>query len=503
MEIQLYDREYWYGTCVKYGRNMPFSAKTKGRIDFTENRTPNQAMPLLVSTRGRSLWRNTGFTAEFDNGILRVPDDCRLCQEGENLRDAYLQAMKRWFPFRPGAPAEELFSRPIYNTWIELTFYQNQKAILEYAENILKAGMPAGVLMIDDGWAEYYGNWRFHGGNFPEPEKMLRKLKELGFRVMVWVCPYVSADSVKYREAGELGILIKNPDGQPYIARWWNGYSAVLDFSNPDAARWMKEQLDKLRELGVDGFKFDAGDSIYYREDNVTFGKVTPDEQSRLWAEFGAQYAFNEYRVTFRAGGMPLLQRLCDKHHSWDGEGIASLIPDILLQGITGHPYGCPDMIGGGEYKNFLSFGAASLDQELFVRHSEIACLMPAMQFSAAPWRVLDREHFEAVLRSVKTREQYLPYILKELKHTQATGEPLVRYLSYEFPEEPVEEITDQFMLGQRYLVAPVWKKGENGRSVYLPKGSWSRDGLRVESKGETVFCESVPGEPIVFERMK
>ena len=96
MEIQLYDREYWYGTCVKYGRNMPFSAKTKGRIDFTENRTPNQAMPLLVSTRGRSLWRNTGFTVEFDNGILRVPDDCRLCQEGENLRDAYLQAMKRW-----------------------------------------------------------------------------------------------------------------------------------------------------------------------------------------------------------------------------------------------------------------------------------------------------------------------------------------------------------------------------------------------------------------------
>ena len=128
---------------------------------------------------------------------------------------------------------------------------------------------------------------------------------------------------------------------------------------------------------------------------------------------------------------------------------------------------------------------------------------MPAMQFSAAPWRVLNREHFEAVLRSVKIREQYLPYILKELKHTQTTGEPLVRYLSYEFPEEPVEEITDQFMLGQRYLVAPVWKKGENGRSVYLPKGSWSRDGLRVESKGETVFCESVPGEPIVFERMK
>ena len=215
MKIQLLDREYWYGSCVKNGRKMPFSAKTKACVDFTENRTPNQAMPILVSTRGRSLWRDTGFTAEFDNGILRVPDDCCLCREGENLRDAYLGAMRRWFPFQPGAPAEELFSKPIYNTWIEFTFYQSQKAILEYAESIRKAGMPAGVLMIDDGWAEYYGDWRFHGGKFPEPEKMLQKLKELGFRVMVWVCPYVSADSVKYREAEELDILIKNPDGQP------------------------------------------------------------------------------------------------------------------------------------------------------------------------------------------------------------------------------------------------------------------------------------------------
>lgn len=99
--------------------------------------------------------------------------------------------------------------------------------------------------------------------------------------------------------------------------------------------------------MGVDGFKFDAGDSMYYRDDNVTFGRVTPDEQSRLWAEFGEQYPYNEYRASFRAGGYALLQRLCDKDHSWGENGIASLIPDTLLQGITGHAYGCPDMIAG------------------------------------------------------------------------------------------------------------------------------------------------------------
>lgn len=495
------DGEFWYGSCVKYGRKMPFSESTREIVDFTQNQTPNQAMPLLVSSKGRAVWRNTGFQAEFDAGILRVPDDCIICREGKTLRDAYLGAARRWFPFSGKAPAEELFSGILYNTWIELTFYQTQKAVLEYAEKILEAGMPAGVIMIDDGWSECYGDWRFHSGKFPDPENMLRKLKDMGFHVMVWICPYLSADSVKYREAEELGILVKNPDGETYIARWWNGYSAVLDFSNPEGAVWMKKQLDALCEMGVDGFKFDAGDSIYYRNDNVTFGGVTPDEQSGLWAEFGAQYSFNEYRVTFRAGGMPLLQRLCDKDHSWGDSGIASLIPDLLLQGITGHPYGCPDMIGGGEYRNFQEIENSGLDQELFVRHSEIACLMPAMQFSAAPWRVLDEEHFRAVLRSVKVRKQYLPYLMEKVRQACRTGEPVIRYMAYEFPEEPVETLTDQFMLGEKYLVAPVWKKGQKGRQVYLPGGVWKRGDTRIESKGETVYCDSCPGEPIVLER--
>ena len=63
---------------------------------------------------------------------------------------------------------------------------------------------------------------------------------------MVWVCPYVSPDSLKYREARDQGILIRTPEGEPYIAKWWNGYSAVLDFSNPKAVQWLKCQLDAL-----------------------------------------------------------------------------------------------------------------------------------------------------------------------------------------------------------------------------------------------------------------
>lgn len=501
MKIAFLENEYWYGMAVKYGMQMPIAPGDHKVFDSTINKTPNQMMPMLVSTKGRSIWNSSGFRLEVVGDSLLMDDTCVLEEVEGGLKEAYLHVMRKYFPFRGKLPAEELFQKIIYNTWIELTFYQNQKDILKYASAILKHGMPSGVLMIDDGWSESYGDWRFHSGKFPEPEEMIEKLHNMGYKIMLWVCPYVTPDSIRYREAEKKKFLIQTSEGETYIAKWWNGYSAVLDMSNPEAVAWMKEQLDCLIKAGIDGFKFDAGDSIYYRDDNVTFGNVSPDEQSRLWATFGEQYPFNEYRVTFRAGGYGLMQRLCDKAHSWGKHGVASLIPDMLLQGITGHPFGCPDMVGGGEYMNFQNIEKKGLDEELFVRHSEIACLMPAIQFSAAPFRVLSEENFAAILKSIEMREKYLPYIMEELQEISRTGEPLVRYMSYEFPDAGVEKIIDQFMLGSRYLVAPVYEKGCKGRKVYLPEGIWMLEEEKIISQGQEMHYSTQQGVPLVFER--
>ena len=85
-----------------------------------------------------------------------------------------------------------------------------------------------------------------------------------------------------------------------------------MDLTNPDAMKWLKDQLDVLTDMGVDGFKLDAGDPCYYHAGDKLFRDVSTDELSRLWAEFGEQFVFNELRVCFRAGGYSLMQRLCD-----------------------------------------------------------------------------------------------------------------------------------------------------------------------------------------------
>ncbi len=502
MKEQILENEYWYGACVKYGLNMPLYEKSECTLDFSSNRTPNQAMPLLVSSKGRFLWRNKGFQITFHNGEMEFPDDVILKAGYDNLRGAYLSAMLEYFPFHQKMPSEKLFHKIIYCTWIEFTFGQNQKDILEYAKNILAHGMPAGVLMIDDGWFENYGSWKFHGGKFPDAKAMIECLHQMGFEVMLWICPYITADTVTYRDAVRKDILVKQENGEPYIVKWWNGYSAVLDISNQRAQEWLGGQLKELQELGVDGFKFDGGDSAHFKEDNITALNITPDEYSNLWAGFGEQFEFNEYRASVGAGGYGLLQRLCDKDHSWGDNGINSLIPDTLLQGLTGHPFCCPDMIGGGEYMNFQEQENGNLDQELFVRHCEIACFMPAIQFSAAPFRVLDEDNFNAIMRSLEFREKYIDTIMELVVSAARTGEPVIRYMSYQFPEEPVERIIDQFMLGDRLLVAPVHQKNCSGREVYLPKGSWKYENEVLESKGEQRYMSSVPGCPLVFAKI-
>lgn len=496
MILKILQNEAFYGGAVTEGANQPYTAASVARLDLTFNRTPNQTMPLLLSTAGRWLWNPKGMEVEFCGGVLRCSDDTRVGAVAGGLGAAYRDALKHCFCWHDIRLDSRLFAEPVYNTWIELTFYQSQEKVLRYARDIRAHGLPAGVLMIDDGWSDHYGRWRFSHENFHDPAQMLTELHRLGFSVMLWVCPFITPDTLEYRELEQAGLLVKDASGQPHIAHWWNGWSAVLDMTLPAACAWLKGQLDALQELGVDGFKFDAGDSIYY----PAGGAVSGDDHSRAWAAFGEGYALNEYRVTAGAGGWSLMQRQCDKEHSWGGTGLGALVPGAIVQSLTGHPFLCPDMIGGGEYRNFCA--QENLDQELFVRWAQIACLMPVMQFSAAPWRVLSAHNYEKVLRAVALRQRYAPYLARVLQECRATGEPMLRPLAYDFSDPAYTAVTDQFMVGGDLMVAPFCERGQTRREVLLPPGRWRREeGGLLENEGParlTVSCEG----PAVFERV-
>jgi alpha-glucosidase (family GH31 glycosyl hydrolase) len=154
-------------------------------------------------------------------------------------------------------------------------------------------------------------------------------------------------------------------------------------------------------------------------------------------------------------------------------------------------------MIGGGQVgdvlnEDFTVRKHVELDQELFVRYAQCSALFPMMQFSAAPWRVLDKEHLELNVEAARLHAEYGEEIMALARHAAETGEPIIRHMAYVFPEGGYEHVRDQFMLGGRTLVAPVLTKGAASRSIALPPGTWrGDDGNIVE--GPCVFETATP----------
>jgi alpha-glucosidase len=351
---------FWWAGIIDHGFQMPL---TDGyEADLLGETYGNQAQPLLLSSQGDVIWSEDALRIKASNEGLLVQADTtlleRTCSSG-SLREGFVYARKHYFRGSARMPDELLFLRPQYNTWIELMYDQNQADILKYARGIRDNGFPAGVLMVDDNWQQNYGQWDFKQNRFSDPKAMMASLHADGFKVMLWICPFVHTNSETYAKLEADGLLLKDKSGAAALIKWWNGESALLDFTNPEAVDWFCSRLDYLQSTyAVDGFKFDAGDSAFYKG-IVAAQAVSPNVHSELYGRIGLRYPLNEYRAMWKMGSEPLAERLLDKNHFWSD--LRKLIPNMLLAGLMGYPFSCPDMIGGGEYKSFQT--DATIDQ--------------------------------------------------------------------------------------------------------------------------------------------
>jgi len=492
-ELILQEGEKVWAGVVKDGHLMPFSEDYT--MDLYGNNKSNQIQPLLLTSKGQYVWSEEPFKFEVKKGTVVITDPGNkviIGTHGKTLAGVQRFVSKKYFAPSGSLPDSLLITAPQYNTWIELNYHQNQADILKYAKSIIDNGMPPGVFMIDDTWQEDYGLWDFHPGRFPNPKAMIDQLHAMGFKVMLWVCPFVSADqkliyeNLRNKRAFMLDKV--NADDtwktarKPIMISWWNGVSAELDFSNSEAVNWFNEQLDRLvKDYQVDGFKFDAADTEFYPKKSLSKGNVSPNRQSEIYAQMGLRFPLNEYRACWKMGGQPLVQRLHDKAHSWSD--LQVLIPQIVVQGLSGYTFCCPDMIGGGLLTTFEDGGI--INQELIVRSAQCQALMPMMQFSVAPWRVLDKTHLEAVINAVKLRTKFTPVIMTLAKNSAITAEPIVKNMEFVFPGQGYININDQFMLGDNILVAPM-VDSKPTRKVVLPKGKWLADNGQIYKGGKS-----------------
>lgn len=491
LKFKMLKGEYWWGGSVSNAWRLPITATSIFKYSNVINKSYNQSVPFYLSSKGRYIISNDGFSFSTIFGRVKCGSDTAeiiLSDGHDTLRGAYMHAQANHFPPDGKMPDELMFSSPQYCTWIELLHNQTQKGILEYAKSIIDAGMPVGELLIDDGWQKGFGDWEFDTDKFNNPKEMIDILHEWGFKVIMWICPFVAADYIG--QIVDRDCIISDKSGNIAIREWWNGKDALLDLSNPKAMTWFKNTADRLMtDYGVDGFKQDAGDSFYYRTDDVTYGNVSPNEQSILWMESARQYPFNELRAAFKGGGYGVTQRLCDRSHQWNEIlGLRALVPYATLHGILGYPFTCPDMIGGGQSGDFKSKDESIFDHELFIRWSQASALMPMMQYSFALWKLKDTKTANICRDACFIHEDFTEYIVKYAKNAATTGEPIVRSMEYQFPHQGFAKIRQQFMLGEDYLITPQVYKGKSSMDIKLPNGKWQfmRNG-EIMNGGKTI----------------
>ena len=486
--VKMLPGENWWGLGSNFGREMPFTEKSDFKCDLRTDNYGNQTQSLLVSDRGRVLYCADPVEAKISGGeICFTPGrDMPVAVEsaGHTLADAFRHASKKFFPPPGGEPELLYFSAPQYNTWIELTYHQNEKDVLAYAQSMLDHGLPPGIFMIDDTWQHGYGTWEFDARRFSDPKGMVDKLHDMGFKVLLWMCPYVSLDSPAYRllEFGRSdtcrrlptgGFMLEAGNDRAAAVKWWNGRSALVDLSHPNGYKWFTGELDGLcRNYGIDAFKLDNSGVEDFLGLRANDGTLDAAGLNGLYARLALRYPGSECRAVFGLAGQPIIVRLHDKDHSW--KALQRLVPDMLAAGMSGYPFVCPDMVGGGSWSAFLP--GSPFDAELFVRSAQVHALCPMMQISASPWRVLDERHQEAFLAAVRLRQKFAPNIVELAKRAAKDGEPIMRNLEYVFPGQGYAEVRDEFMMGDGLLVAPVVEKGVSSRSVLLPPGSWVAD---------------------------
>ncbi len=438
----------------------------------------------------------------------------------ENILDSY-RALREVFNTSDQTPPLELMEAPIWTTWARYKDQIDQETVLRFGEEIKDHDYPYHVLEIDDRWQSEYGNLEFDHERFPDPKSMIACLKEMGFKVTLWVMPFFHPQSKSGQEASELGYVVQTSEGEPYRIQWWQGAGYLLDITHPDALAWMDDRLAQFKAAyDLDGYKFDAGEAKFVPHDGVFFEPLASHNEytQRYINWIAANHRFCEVRSGWKNQSCPVFFRLWDIWSTWGYDnGLRSIIPSTLSLSLSGYPFVFPDMIGGNAYFRFptnrgliwivqnilipilesrlkkdsnhpdeetlgLSDVPSFLEKsvyfgyptpELIIRWAQANTFLQVMQFSLAPWD-FGEETTRICRQYADLHLKFAPVLQKYARQVADTGEPIIRPVFWLAPEDERALVCDdQFLVGDEILVAPVLYPKQRSREVYFPPGTW------------------------------
>ncbi|WP_336771320.1 alpha-xylosidase [Paenibacillus sp. MMO-58] len=377
-----------------------------------------------------------------------------------------------------------------FGLWLTTSFTTDydEATVNSFIEGMAERNIPLHVFHFDCFWMKEYEwcNFEWDADMFPDPEGMLRRLKERGLRICVWINSYIGQKSPLFQEGMENGYLVRKPDGSVWQWDKWQAGMGLVDFTNPDAVKWYKGHLKRLMDMGVDCFKTDFGERI--PTDVVYFDGSDPQKMHNYYTQLYNKAVFEVLEENRGKNEAMLFARSATAGGQqypvhWGGDcsanydSMAESLRGGLSLGLSGFGFWSHDISGFERtappdiYKRWVAFGMLSSHSRLHGNESY-----------RVPW-LFDEESVDVLRYFTELKSSLMPYLFNHAVEATETGVPMMRAMVLEFPEDPTTHYLDrQYMLGESLLVAPIFNT-EGTAKYYVPAGKWTSliDGTTVE----------------------
>ncbi len=368
--------------------------------------------------------------------------------------------------------------------------YICQEDIEAVAVGMRENDIPCDAIHFDidymDGFRVFTWNERCYHN---DSKGYLKTLTERGFKPIAIIDPGVKKDEdyYVYAEGIENDYFVKTPEGEVYINRVWPGETAFPDFGRKDVRNWWGEKQKFLLERGIRGIWTDMNEPMTFT--GLMPADIVFHDEERVSDHAEMHNVYGHYMVKATHDGLKkydgrrpfVITRACyagsQKYSTaWTGDNqslwahLQMAIPQLCNLGLSGMPYVGTD-IGG--------FGADTT-AELLTRWIQLAVFSPLFRNHAEfnsrlqePWR-FGKATMDIYRKYVKLHYKFIPYLYDLFFEEEKTGAPIIRPLVFHYEKDKVAKTcNDEFLCGDKILVAPIVMQGATTRAVYLPEGDW------------------------------
>jgi len=369
------------------------------------------------------------------------------------------------------------------------TYYPDTE-VYRIAETLREKKIPADGITLDIHYMDRYQLFTWDKSRFPDPLKMTKRLKELGFQTTVIVDPGIKIEpgAAAYERGLKEDVYIKYSDGKNYSGEVWPGWCYFTDFTSEKGRAYWKREVKFFSDNGVSGIWNDMNEIATWGQkmpSNVLFDfegrKVSHLEAHNVYGSLmaktsyeGAIAALKERPFNLSRSGFAGIQRYSAL---WTGDNRSSdehmMLGIRLLNslGLSGVPFSGMDIggfIGTPTAKLYARWIQAGAFFPYFRNHSALNTK------SAEPW-TFGEEVTEISRNYISLRYKLMPYLYSTFYEATQNGLPVVRSLAIDnsFDENVYKPaFQNQFTFGKSLLVIPVESDKELAK-IYLPKGKW------------------------------